>query len=475
MKQDNRASGDGKVRLDYADFLARKTPTVAPDGFDAVIEGNHLWPWQRDCVAWACKLGRAALFEDTGLGKTRQQLEWARQVHAHTGGRVLILAPLAVGAQTVEEAKSIGLGELIAQVQTPDESDCPLLVTNYDRARSFPPGLFAGVVLDESSILKSYMGAMKRYLLEAFAETPYRLACTATPAPNDYLELGNHAQFLGVMTSHQMIARWFISDQKEAGSYRLKGHAVGPFWDWVTSWARCIGRPSDIGDFSDEGYVLPELRVRLQPVQVDIVDQTRTELFRSPSLSATGLHKERRRTCQARADRVRELLERWPGEPCVVWCETNYDADAVMERLPDAVEVAGAMSPKMKRDRLLGFSRGDFPVLVTKPKIAGFGMNWQHCARTVFNGPSYSYEMLYQAIRRFWRFGQRRPVEAEIVLAATEQSVWATLERKRHDHEAMKVQMFRAARRSQQRKAAVVGYHAVHSSPVPAWLTTKED
>lgn len=475
MEETTRAGGDGEVRVDYAAFLSRKTPTVAPDGFEAVIHGDHLWPWQRDCVAWACRLGRSALFEDTGLGKTRQQLEWARQVHRHTGGRVLILAPLAVGAQTVEEAEGIGIGDLIAQVQTPDDSDRPLLVTNYDRARNFPPEAFAGVVLDESSILKSYMGAMKRYLLEAFADTPYRLACTATPAPNDYLELGNHAQFLGVMTSHQMIARWFISDQKEAGSYRLKGHAVGPFWDWVTSWARCVGRPSDIGDYSDEGYVLPPLDVNLQPVAVDIRDQSRTELFRTPMLSATGLHKERRRTCGSRAEKVLELLERWPEEPVVVWCETNYDAEAVMALIPDAVEVAGSMSPALKRERLLGFSRGDFRVLVTKPKIAGFGMNWQHCARTVFNGPSYSYEMLYQAIRRFWRFGQRRPVTAEIVLAATEQAVWATLERKRHDHEAMKVQMFNAARRSQQKKADAIGYRANHASPIPAWLRTKND
>lgn len=473
MTNDTRGSGGGEVRP-YLNFLTRKTPTVAPDGFDAVIEGDHLWPWQRDCVAWACKLGRAALFEDTGLGKTRQQLEWARQVHLHTGGRVLILAPLAVGAQTIDEARLIGLGDIIEQVQEPGDSDKPLLVTNYDRARKFPAELFAGVVLDESSILKSYMGAMKRYLLDAFADTPYRLACTATPAPNDYLELGNHAQFLGVMTSHQMIARWFISDQKEAGSYRLKGHAVRPFWDWVTSWARCVGRPSDIGDYSDDGYVLPPLHVRLQPVRVDIVDQTRTELFRAPTLSATGLHRERRRTCQARADLVQELVADVSG-PLVVWCETNYDADAVMARIPEALEVAGRMTSKVKRERLLGFSRGDFRVLVTKPKIAGFGMNWQHCARTIFNGPSYSYEMLYQAIRRFWRFGQALPVRADIVLASTEQSVWATLERKRQDHEAMKVQMFQAARRSQHKRAEIIGYRATHTSQLPSWIYTHTD
>jgi len=475
MTKGHRTSGGAVARLEYADFLATKTPTVAPEGFEALIEGDHLWPWQRDCVAWACKLGRAALFEDTGLGKTRQQLEWARQVHLHTNGRVLILAPLAVGAQTVEEAETIGMGGLIRQVQAPSDSDAPILITNYDRARDFPPDMFVGLVLDESSILKSYMGAMKRYLLSAFADTPYRLACTATPAPNDYLELGNHAQFLGVMTSHQMIARWFISDQKEAGSYRLKGHAVRPFWDWVTSWARCVGRPSDIGDFSDEGYVLPRLNVNLHSVAVDIRDDTRMELFRSPTLSATGLHKERRRTCEARAATVAELVAQWPDEPVVVWCETNYDSDAVMSLIPDAVEVAGSMSAALKRERLLGFSRGEFRVLVTKPKIAGFGMNWQHCARTVFNGPSYSYEMLYQAIRRFWRFGQRKQVDAEIVLAGTELAVWASLERKRHDHETMKVEMFKAARRAQQRKAEAIGYQASHSSKLPKWITTKHD
>lgn len=461
--------------MDYREFIAAKTPKVKPRGFDAVVEGDHLWDWQRECVAWACKLGRAALFEDTGLGKTRQQLEWARQVHQHTGGRVLILAPLAVGAQTVEEAGKIGLSGSIAQVQEPDDSDAPIIVTNYDRVRNFPPGDFVGVVLDESSILKSYMGATKRYLLSAFADTPYRLACTATPAPNDYLELGNHAEFLGVMSSHQMISRWFISDQKEAGSYRLKGHAVTPFWDWVTSWARCVGKPSDIGDYSDEGYVLPELRTVLEPVAVDVRDETQAELFRQPALSATGLHKERRRTCEDRAQRVADIVQSWGSEPCVVWCETNYDAEAVMARLPGAVEVSGSMSSNAKRDRLLGFSRGDFQVLVTKPKIAGFGMNWQHCARTVFNGPSYSYEMLYQAIRRFWRFGQVREVEARIVLAATEQAVWFTLERKREDHERMKVEMFRAARRAQHKHAERIGYTASHRARLPSWLHTHND
>ena len=471
MTSDNRTTDN----MNYQEFIKAKTPTVDAHGFDAVISGDHLWDWQRECVAWACKLGRAALFEDTGLGKTRQQLEWARQVHSHTGGRVLILAPLAVGAQTVEEANAIGIGGLVSQVKDPSESDAPILVTNYDRVRNFPPESFAGVVLDESSILKSYMGAMKRYLLSAFADTPYRLACTATPAPNDYLELGNHAEFLGVLTSHQMISRWFISDQKEAGAYRLKGHAVGPFWDWVTSWARCVGRPSDIGDYSDEGYVLPELRTVLEPVKVDVRDETRVELFRNPAMSATGLHRERRRTCDDRADRVCAILAEWPEEPVVVWCETNYDAEAVIARIPEAVEVAGSMSSNVKRDRLLGFSRGDFRILVTKPKIAGFGMNWQNCARTVFNGPSYSYEMLYQAIRRFWRFGQRRPVDARIVLAATEQAVWFTLERKREDHERMKVAMFRAARRAQHRQAERIGYTASHAAPIPAWLHTHND
>lgn len=455
---------------EYSGFIADKAPRVIEAGFTPDIDTPNLWDWQRDCVAWACRLGRAALLEDTGLGKTRQQVMWAKQVARHTGRRVLILAPLAVGAQTVREGHKIDV-DGIAQSRTPDDVSTPIVVTNYERAHLYNPADFVGVVLDESSILKSFMGKTKRMLIEQFGSVPYRLSCTATPAPNDHLELGNQAEFLGVMSSHQMIARWFINDAKTFGDYRLKGHAVESYWDWVSSWARCVGVPSDLGPhYSDDGYVLPELRMHYQTVGVDISENRGESLFRQADLSATGLHKERRQTAGARADRVAELVASEEQEPWCVWVETNYDADEVMRRIPGAVEVSGSMKPDEKAARLLAFSDGEIRVLVTKPKIAGFGMNWQHCARTVFNGPSYSYEALYQALRRFWRFGQTRAVDAHLVMATTEQSVWATLEDKATSHEEMKRAMFAASRRAQSRSASPDAYFPTHSAHLPRWL-----
>jgi len=458
----------------YDDFLATRERRASEYGFDAVPMGEHLWPWQRECVAWACRLGRAALFEDTGLGKTRQQLEWARQVNRHTDRPVLILAPLAVGAQTVEEARRVEI-EGVVQCRTPeDAAGVPIVVTNYERVHLFNPADFSGVVLDESSILKSYTGKLKNYLLEAFSETPYRLACTATPAPNDYLELGNHAEFLGVMSSGTMIARWFVNDQSEMCSYRLKKHAVKSFWEWVASWARCVGKPSDLGEYSDDGYQLPELIQRRVSVDVSMTENAGDSLFRMADLSATGLHRERRLTAKDRARVTAEIVNREPEESFVIWVETDYDAQAVLEEVPEAVEVKGSMTPDKKAELLLGFSHGDFRVLLTKPKIAGFGMNWQHCARTVFNGPGYSYEMLYQAIRRFWRFGQLRPVEAFIVLASTEYSVWSVLSSKGDSHEAMKVEMFAASRRAQKEAVKQADYIATHRGRLPHWIRTED-
>lgn len=460
--------------LQYDEFLATRARQAGEFGFDAEPMGDHLWPWQRECVAWACRLGRAALFEDTGLGKTRQQLEWAHQVNRHTGRPVLILAPLAVGGQTVEESQRVGI-EGVVQCRTPESAvGVRIVVTNYERAHLFDPDDFAGVVLDESSILKNYTGKLKQYLLEAFAATPYRLACTATPAPNDYLELGNHAEFLGVMTSGTMISRWFVNDQSEMCSYRLKKHAVESFWEWVSSWARCVGKPSDLGEYSDEGYDLPELVQRRVSVEVSITENAGDSLFRMADLSATGLHRERRLTATDRAKATAEIVNAEPSEPFVIWVETDYDAQAVLKELPDAVEVKGAMTPDKKAELLLGFSHGDFRVLLTKPKIAGFGMNWQHCARTVFNGPGYSYEMLYQAIRRFWRFGQKRTVEAFIVLASTEYAVWSVLSSKGAAHEEMKVEMFAASRRAQKEAVKQADYIATHRGRLPHWLKTED-
>lgn len=456
--------------MSYADFLAGKVRRAVPAGFSPVVDHPALFPFQRDCVTWALRQGRAALFEDTGLGKTLQELVWASAVAGHTNRPVLILAPLAVAAQTVREGVKFGIPG-VRQVWSGEEVDGPgVYVTNYDRLHLFDPSVFGGVVLDESSILKAFSGPTKQALCAAFAETPYRLACTATPAPNDHLELGNHSEFLGVLTSHQMIARWFINDTSTFGTYRLKGHAVTDFWDWVCSWARCVGRPSDLGEYSDDGYVLPELQLHHHSVAVDRTVDRGDQLFREVEASATAIHRERRRTVEARAGRVAELVAAEPHEAWVLWADTDYDADALVERIPSAIEVHGGQGADRKAELLESFAAGEVQHLVTKGSIAGYGLNWQHCARVAFVGPSYSYEAFYQSIRRCWRFGQARPVDVHVVLAATEQMVWQTLLRKGADHESMKAEMFAAARRAQSRRAAVATYHPTVTAPLPAWL-----
>lgn len=460
----------------YEQFIAKKAIVTPPSGLAEVPELNPaLFPFQRDIVAWALRRGRAAIFADTGLGKTAMQLEWARVVCDHlraAGGnpRVLILAPLAVSQQTVREGAKFGIEVRYCADQS--EVRDGITITNYERLGKFDRHAFGGVVLDESSILKSFMGATKRALVDAFAETPYRLACTATPAPNDHLELGNHSEFLGVLTSHEMLARWFLPDTSTFGTYRLKGHAVVPFWDWVSSWARCIGKPSDMGaHYSDAGYVLPGLEIAQHGLDVDVTTDRGALLFRVPEMSATAVHKEKRRTVQARAAKVAELVAAEPSEPWLIWCETDYEADALTALLPEACEVRGSDSLEAKESGLLGFADGAHRVLITKAKIAGFGLNFQRCARVAFVGPTFSYESFYQSIRRCYRFGQRRHVIAHVVMGKTESGVFDVMLRKAADHESMKAEMFNAARRAQakedERKHA---YRPTVKATFPAWL-----
>ena len=452
--------------FDYVDFCDRKRADVAKVGLADIPALHHsLFPFQRDIVEWALRLGRAAIFADCGMGKTRMQLEWAY----HVPGRVLILAPLAVGAQTVAEARAMGYDEAIVSQCRDGESKARIVVTNYERLHYFTPGDFAGVVLDESSILKSYMGKTKQRIIEAFSGHRWRLCCTATPAPNDYLELGNHAEFLGVLSSHEMIARWFLPDTTTFGVYRLKRHGVQSYWQWVSSWAACIGKPSDLG-YEDGDFVLPTLEIKRSIVDVDIVDGSGDQLFRSTSLNATQVHKEKRRTAPLRAARVADLVLNEPAEQWLIWCETNYEADALRAVLPRAVEIRGSDSDELKSSSLLGFANGEIQTLITKAKIAGFGMNWQGCARMVFVGPTFSYEQFYQAIRRCWRFGQLRTVDCHVVMASTEIEIFGVMNRKAESHEEMKAAMFASARSAIRNESAARDYTPRHMAPIPHFL-----
>lgn len=454
----------------YDEIIGAKERYAPSNGFPVDVADPWLFPFQRHAVQWALAGGRRALFMDTGLGKSRMQLAWADRIERNSAGRVLVLAPLAVGPQTVAEAERIGIEGVAFARQPAEAGNARIVVTNYDNVERWDGEEVAGVVLDESSILKSFMGATKRHLCDRFARTPYKLCATATPAPNDHLELGNHSEFLGVLSSHQMIARWFINDTTKMGVYRLKGHAVQSYWDWVTSWAVCAGLPSDLGSYANDGYILPPLNLHRHVVNVDIVSGAKDgALFRLADMSATNIHAEKRLTAPARARKVAELVAAEPDEAWLVWCETDYEAAELMSLLPTAEEVSGSMSSDVKSSRLLGFaSRGG--VLVTKPKIAGFGMNYQNCARVVFAGTSYSYEAFYQAVRRCWRYGQTRPVEAHVVLAFTDQATWDVVTGKAADHGEMKAQMFAASRRAQSRHSAMRDYHPTCTGRLPSWL-----
>jgi len=467
---------------EYRALIAAKRVGFTPRGFTDVREEDlpsSLFPHQRHGVAFALRNGSSALFYDTGLGKTAMALTWGDEIVRRTNRPVLMLAPLAVAAQHLAEAERFGIEAKASRFGIAPAKPC-IAVTNYERLEKFDPADYAGVILDESSVLKSFTGKTTRALIEAFGQTPYRLACSATPAPNDHTELGQHSEFLGALSRDQMLVRWFLHDSADTGTWRIKGHAVRDFWEWVASWARAVSKPSDLG-FDDRGFEMPELVTHKHIVAADrslsageeangkLAGQAR--LFRMPDTSATSIHAEKRLTSQDRAAVVADVISREPDEPWVIWVDTDYDADAVRAVLPDVVEVSGKMSIDVKEERLAAFSRGEIKRILTKPSIAGFGLNWQHCARMAFAGLSFSYESYYQAIRRCWRFRQMRPVHVHIVCADTEAAIWDTVARKAGDHDAMKREMTAAMARAARSSEVLRTYNPDKKAALPAWIT----
>lgn len=429
----------------YDQFIAAKIKRAVSVGFEPREITAPLFDWQKAIVRWALRTGRAALFEDCGLGKTAQQLEWAHQVAEHTAAPVLVLTPLAVARQTIAEAANFGIAASLATCAKDVRPGAGVWVTNYEKLEHFDTSAFSGVVLDESGILKNFTGKTRIALTEAFCKTPFRLCCTATPAPNDYMEFGQHCDFLGVMPSNEMLSRFFINDTMNFGTYRLKGHAQKDFWTWVGSWAACVSKPSDIG-YDDAGYNLPKLNMVPEVVDVDEVSGAQPEeLFRHATMSATTMHAEMRITSQARAKRVSDLVNA-SAEPWIVWCNTNDEADKLVELIPDAVEVRGSETTAAKESKIQSFSSGVKRVIITKPSICGHGLNWQHCRNVAFVGLSYSFEEFYQALRRSYRFGQTKQVNAHIVQASTEGAILKTINRKISQHHAMQTQMKQAAK-----------------------------
>lgn len=414
----------------YEDFVATKLHTSETRGLEVTDINPELHPHAQDLVRWALRRGRAAIFADTGLAKSSMQAEWARHVSKH--GRVLILTPLAVAEQMVRECAKFGVE---ARYLREDDGATRIVVTNYDLLHKFNADAFVGVSLDESSILKAYDGATRNAIIGSFRDTAYRLACTATPAPNDHTELGNHAEFLGVKSRVEMLAEYFCHDGGDTSVWRLKGHAEEVFWRWVCTWGAIVKRPSDLGH-DDSAFILPQLRMHEHVVAVEHSDAWSRGLLFAPQVTSLSDQRATRRMTMAK--RIAKAAELAAGdEPCIIWGELNDECDEVTKAIPGAVQVAGSDSPETKAARLLGFADGEFRVIVTKSLIAGMGVNWQHCAKQIFLGASHSFEQTYQAIRRCWRFGQKRPVDVHIIRAETEDAIVENFRRKEAEVERM--------------------------------------
>lgn len=423
------------MSLSYAEFVASKRKRHGEFGIDAQDIHPSLFDFQSAIVRWALKKGRACVFAGTGLGKTRMQCEIMR----HVPGKRLLVAPLAVAEQTITEARDLS-GMRIQRVHHGDDVRADgVYIVNYDRLHHVEGIPFDAVGLDESSIIKSHDGAYRQYIQERFSKTPYRFAFTATPSPNDYMELATHAEFMGAMTRNEMLATYFMHDGGDTSQWRLKRHARADFWEWVSSWAVVLNHPSDLG-YHQDGYNLPELRIHDHIVEVE--STIGGGLFGDASVSATKLHKVLKDSAEDRVDVVRQLVEADPRD-WLIWVNTDHEQNLIEKAIPGIASVRGSDSEKDKTDRLLGFATGVHHSLVTKPKIAGFGMNWQRCHKMAFCGVTYSFEQMYQAIRRCWRFGQTSPVDVHVVTCNAQETVKAALESKRQAFMTMAQEMGR--------------------------------
>jgi hypothetical protein len=455
---------------EYRQFIASRAKAQQMHGFNPRPINDNAKVHQSNTLEFALNLGRSAAFLDTGLGKSFIELEFARQCAEETGKPSLILTPLAVAGQMVREGHKFNIDA--RQIRDQSQVGYGVMVSNYERLDKLDPGSFGAVILDESSILKSYQSKTRAALQDAFKDTPYKLCATATPSPNDHTELGNHVEFLGIMRQQEMLSKWFINDTSTASQdWRLKGHAAQDFWRFVASWSRCATLPSDLGG-DDTGYILPPIVKRIHEVQADRGDDTGGLLFRIPEMSATSFHKEKRLTLRQRCEKAAELATH--DKSVTVWCETNDESAMLAKMIPDAREVHGSLDPDKKEALLLGFADGDYRAIVTKPKLAGFGVNWQHCAHAVFASISFSYEQHYQAERRSHRFGQSQQVVNDIVISDTEASIWNIVNEKAKKHGEMKRAMADAMKSAQgyDSKTRVV-YDRPLDLAFPEWIKSE--
>ena len=421
--------------MQYEDFVASKRRAEVPTGHNPSGLNEHLFDFQHAIVTWAVRRGRAAVFADTGLGKTLMQLSWADEVASHTGGIVLILAPLAVSEQTIEQGFTFGID--VRRVPNGSTPDAPgVWITNYERMDAIDFASLHGLVLDESSILKAHDGKTRQRIIDAAQGIPYRLSCTATPSPNDFEELGNQCEFLGVMTRTEMLATYFVNDTGDTGTWRLKGWGQSRFWEWMGTWSVVLRNPSDIG-FDGSRYILPEPKYIEHVVETEVAG----DLFAKPAQTMLERRKAQRDSIEARCKALADVVNADQLEPWLIWCHLNDEAELLAELIPGAVNVQGSDKPEVKAARMMDFSHGKLRVLISKPKICGFGMNWQHCARMAFVGLDDSFEKFYQAVRRCYRFGQKRNVDVHLFTAENEGQILANLKRKEAQHHQMSANM----------------------------------
>ena len=459
--------------MDYQEFLKQKKVSVQACGFDCEERNPALFDWQNDVVRWALRKGKCAIFTSCGSGKTRMQLQWAQKVHEHTGKPLLILAPLAVTQQTKREGEACGI--TVNVVRSQDQCVNGLNITNYEMLQHFDAKQFIGIVLDESSIIKHKEGKFRQMIQELFEDTPYKLCCTATPAPNDFMELGTHAQFLGVMKQTEMLATFFVHDGGETQNWRLKKHAEKKFFEWVAGWACCFNRPQDIG-YEQDGYDLPELRVHEESVESKGTELIDGQMMMFAPVGKTLLERRsaRRNSLEDRVARAAEIAN-GTDEQVLVWCDLNNESKALTKAIVGAVEVEGSMSLEEKENRIVGFLTGKNRVLVSKPSIAGFGINAQNAHIEIFVGLSDSFEQYYQAVRRCWRYGQEKPVDVYIIISDAEGAVKENIARKQRDAERMTEELIAFTKeflKSDLRQTTrdVDEYYAFDRMEVPEWL-----
>lgn len=421
--------------MNYDDFLLNKRYILNASGFDIEADklNKNLLDYQKAIVKWSLKKGKCALFEDTGLGKTIQQLVWADEVVKHTNGKVLILAPLAVSKQTKNEGIKFNIELNLCERQ--EDVKNGINITNYEKIHKFDTNCFDGVVLDESSILKSYNGATTRDLIDRFKNTLYKLCCTATPSPNDFTEIGNHSEFLGIMTRSEMLSMFFINDVSHGDGWRLKGHSEKEFYKWIAEWGMLINNPSNLG-FDGDMFNLPKLNIITHIIGSE---KSENSLFVEYARTLQERREARKDSLEARVNKANEIVQNLDN--CLVWCDFNNESELLSKTINGSVEVKGSDKPEHKETSMINFANGNLKILVSKPSICGFGMNWQNCNNMIFCGLSDSYEQFYQAIRRCWRFGQTKEVNVYVIISEKEMNVLENIRKKEDNHKRMTEEM----------------------------------